>query len=48
MSIFRVWYGESKSEVGAVGGGGRPASMSSDTTENPAAKGVSGKGIRQR
>ena len=47
MSIFRVWYGEPKGDMGAVGGG-RSASMSSDTTENPAAKGVSGKDIGQR
>ena len=46
ISIFRVWYDKSKDEVGAVGG--RSASMSSDTAENPAAKGVSGKGIRRR
>ena len=24
MSIFRVWYGEPKGEVGAVVGGGQP------------------------
>ena len=46
MSIFRVWYGEPKGDVGFVGE--RLASMSSDTVENPAAKGVSGKGIGQR
>ena len=46
MSTFRVWYGKPKDDVGAVGE--RSASMSSDTTENPAAKGISGKGIRQR
>ena len=43
MSIFRVWYGGPKGNVGGVGE--RLASMSSDTAENPAAKGVSGKGI---
>ena len=31
ISIFRVWYGESKDEGGAVGG--RSASTSGDTTE---------------
>ena len=46
MTIFRVWYGEPKGDVGAVGE--RSASTSSDTAENPAAKGVSGKGIGQR
>ena len=46
MSIFRVLYGAPKGNVGAVEE--RSASMSSDTVENPAAKGVSGKGIRQR
>ena len=43
MSIFRVWYGESRGDMGAVGG--RSASMSSYTAVNLAAKGVSGKGI---
>ena len=46
ISIFIVSCDESKEEVGAVGG--RSASMSGDTTVNPAAKGSSGKGIRQR
>ena len=46
ISIFRVWYGESKDEGGAVEG--RSASMSGDTMENPAAKSVSGKGIGWR
>ena len=46
ISIFRVSLDESKEEVGAVGG--KSASMSGDTTVNPAAKGSSGKGIGQR
>ena len=46
ISIFRVWYGESKDEGAAVGG--RLASMSGDTAGNPAAKVVSGKGIGRR
>ena len=44
--FFRVWFDEPKGDEGAVGE--RSASMSSDTAENPAAKGVSGKGIGQR
>ena len=46
MPIFRVWYGEPKGDVGAVGE--RSASTSSDTEVNLAVKGVSGKGIGQR
>ena len=46
ISIFRVSHDESKEKVGTVGG--RSASMSGDTTVNPAAKGSNGKGIRQR
>ena len=46
VSIFMVWYGEPKGDVGAVGD--RLASMSSDIAVNPAAKDVSGKGIGQR
>ena len=43
---FRVWYDEPKGDKGAGGKGS--ALSSSDIIENPAAKGVSGKGIRQR
>ena len=43
---FRVWYDESSSDRGAMGEGS--ASTSSNIMENPAAKGVSGKGLRQR
>ena len=46
MSIFRVWYGEPKGDMGGVGES--LASLPSDTAENPVAKGVSGKGIGQR
>ena len=43
---FRVWYDEPKGDEGAMGEGS--ALSSSDIVENPAAKGVSGKGIGQR
>ena len=44
--LILEWYDEPKGNKGAVGE--RSASMSSDTAENLAAKGVSGKGIGQR
>ena len=43
---FRVWYDEPSGDGGAVGEGS--GSMLSDIVGNPAAKGVSGKGVGQR
>ena len=43
---FRVWYDEPKGDEGAAVEGS--ALSSSDIVENPAAKGVSVKGIGQR
>ena len=44
--FFRVWHDETSGKKAAMGEG--LASTSSDMVGNPAAKGVSGMGIRQR